>query len=475
MRNAAVLIHADPSMRARYEAQLPPGTELLIVNAGAYSSAYRALDTKLKWGHSGTRLSRLIRYAGGQGTYDTITLASFSAGYPIVQGLLEDPAVARWIDAVVSIDSWHTGFDTDGTARDSQLTGLVRQALRAADDQCVVWLAHTDVHTPQTGTNAFASTTQVASEVYRLAGLSAYPRQPTSFGHWPGLGVQRGDLRIVALNLHKSDHDEHVAALRDWGAEWLGHAMRAMLTQKQTVQPEPGCTEAVKVALGQRALARGQSELVARVREIPGPNHNKRILEYLAGCERGGKLLHLATDETAWCAAAASWCAFFEASKGEAIPHRWRAAVRELWEDLIARGAAMPAAAVRRGDVTPQPGDLAIMTRGGPAFGSGVDAFKHTQGLGHMGRVAEWRSDGTFVDLEGNVNNTWAMVEQDVSASHVVGFGAYPSLVESRQYPTTDEALAGLYMLDIHAIGEKLWRGEFGMEHALAGVPDYSI
>lgn len=46
------------------------------------------------------------------------------------------------------------------------------------------------------------------------------------------------------------------------------------------------------------------TELVAGVREISGPHHNLRILEYLRSTSIGDA----GGDETAWCSAFVNWC-----------------------------------------------------------------------------------------------------------------------------------------------------------------------
>jgi hypothetical protein len=83
-------------------------------------------------------------------------------------------------------------------------------------------------------------------------------------------------------------------------------------------------------ALGVAALAVALQELRANVRETYGPNATARISEYHAGARRGGShvagmpghesegtstLGAHASDEVAWCASAASFCAY-QAAKG---------------------------------------------------------------------------------------------------------------------------------------------------------------
>jgi uncharacterized protein (TIGR02594 family) len=46
-------------------------------------------------------------------------------------------------------------------------------------------------------------------------------------------------------------------------------------------------------------------ELLADIREVPGPEHNPRILQYLATVGHHGEG---AADETPWCSAFVNWC-----------------------------------------------------------------------------------------------------------------------------------------------------------------------
>ena len=89
--------------------------------------------------------------------------------------------------------------------------------------------------------------------------------------------------------------------------------------------------------LGKRALALAVGQL--GVKEIPGPKHHPKVLEYLSGCMRDGVAIGkwLQTDETPWCAAFACWCAHHSLAPGEGgIPHGYRAAVRELCDVAFA-------------------------------------------------------------------------------------------------------------------------------------------
>ncbi len=84
-----------------------------------------------------------------------------------------------------------------------------------------------------------------------------------------------------------------------------------------------GCIE--RGELGRRAVAVAIAEHARGIRELPGAQHHARIQLYHAGARRGGSPLAgmpghesegvavlgaRAPDEVAWCASAASWCAY---------------------------------------------------------------------------------------------------------------------------------------------------------------------
>ena len=471
-----VLVHADPKVAPRYEvelkARLDVPVDLALINAGGYSSAYDQVADQLarltrQSCHPQALLAELVKRAKAPkrlDDYKTVTLASFSAGYALKRAVLNDFASSERLDAAVSIDSDHSGFDPDGTARDSQLGGLVRFGLQAKERPKVLWLAHTDVRTPQTGPKRFASTTQVASELRRLTGLPA-----------AGTDVSAGGLRVRAEDRRVWDHDEHIVALTEWGPIWLADAVVELLDRREqlgvpeleepppTVPGEP---------LGLRALQIAREEQIGGVQEKPGGEHHKKILEYLAGCMRDGTRIGkwLKTDETPWCIAGQSWCLFEALSPGETAPHRYRAAVREAWADAIEFGTARGASRIRRGDYQLQVGDLVVLTRGGPAFGSGRDAFSRTAGKGHVGRPFVVQNDGSYETLDANVNDRWSDVSRHIVDQTFVGAISYPQLEPEVIIPTDDE-LEGFVALEaarLMQVSADVAAGNHGLDWAMA-------
>ena len=136
-----------------------------------------------------------------------------------------------------------------------------------------------------------------------------------------------------------------------------------------------------------RCLARAISEL--GVHETPGTGTTPRVAEYLAGCVRGDRLLKLAGDEPAWCAALIGWTMAREAIPGDVVPP-WRAAVTECWADANRIGKAHPMS------WTPRPGDLAV-------FGRGVGGVLRDPRVGGAGHIA-------FVELVPNAAGNFGIV-----------------------------------------------------------------
>lgn len=171
-------------------------------------------------------------------------------------------------------------------------------------------------------------------------------------------------------------------------------------------------------SLGQRALEIAVKEL--GVKETPThSNTGPRIKEYLAKCERNGKLVGLTAGN--WCAAFASWCGFNACQPGEKPPHLYRCAVAELWKDAMASGTAKPV------NYIPKLGDLAIFKR------SGQDPTKGAEG--HVARVSTVPDkDGNFQTLDGNHSDCVEYVNRKLDAD-LVGWIAYPDAPEPTPEP----------------------------------------
>lgn len=368
----AILVHVDPSVRDAYQAALPAHCDLLIVNApgGGRSAAYTQLARDIARRGSGTMLEEVVRYGGGlaMSHYSGVILATFSAGYGLARELLwESDGSAEQLGGLVAIDSWHSSL-VGGAPSADQLTGLVRYAKRAQASECVCWLGHSDVETPQTGPQAFASTTQVALSLKAATGLLGLGNDTTS-----------GGLRVRGWDIRESDRSEHVAALTSWGPDWLGDAVRAWREVSGVGDTDPAPAEwdtgldLSTATIGERCCAWLGFQFGLDPREIPGSQHEPLILGYSQHCRRGGaflgvrddggpRWLHgdsvaLPRDEDPWCAAlmSAALCAVLR--PGETPPHGLRVSVREQVEDARLAGTLRPVG------WTPTPGSIAILAR----------------------------------------------------------------------------------------------------------------
>jgi hypothetical protein len=201
------LIHADPSMRARYEAALREAGvdgELVIVNAGGFSSAYVALAATLaKRSGTGSVLEGLLmQHPPKRHGWSSLVLGTFSAGYALARATLSRQADAERVSGYCAIDSVHTGL-VGGKANPAQLGWLEQYGARANLGLCSLWVGHADVPTPQTGPSAFASTTQVAQALREA------------------LGPDHERWRLKAYNESRDPKIEHGLALTKWGPAWL--------------------------------------------------------------------------------------------------------------------------------------------------------------------------------------------------------------------------------------------------------------
>jgi len=390
-------VHGDPQVRPKYLDKLGgiPGAELVFVNAGGYSSAYQQLGRKLR-NDDGDILPRLIaQYATAGRDYDTVSFVSFSAGYALVREVLKSMNDKRQIAAYVAIDSIHDdmGF--------SQTAPFVQLAKDAAEGRCLFWLGHSDVTTPQTGKGVFASTTQMASY---LKGKVA-----------PG-----GSWKVQAFNVRKDPREEHIAALNEWGPQFVADALVPHLggSVRPSDLPPTGMTtmpEWLNPALsyGQRCVLLSIAEMAEGVKEEPpGSNTGKRIKEYLAGCMRNGKPLGLTAG--AWCAAAACWVADRCRQRGELPPHHWRAGGIEMEQDAMTKHAWVDADVVRNGGAEVAVGDIAMFSRGAISWQRHVTRVYSVPG-----------ADGKFRTIGGNENDRWQITDRNLNSAELLGFIRY--------------------------------------------------
>ena len=419
MRTLVILAHADPSVLPIYRAAIEHRSlvaDVVLVNAfvpGKLSSAYRDLARAVRRG--GSILAGLLeRFPPPRPwrSYDRTVLATFSAGYGLAAELLASAVDAEQLDGYAAIDSYHAGLEHDGTADDTALAPLVAFALRARECRAVLRLGHSDVPTPQAGPSAYASTTQVAAELLRLAG-----------GAGGGFSVQAFDLVADAKR-------EHGLALTKWGPDLVADVVVGAEQLDRTVAGQPD--ERAAVRLGDVALQLALAELARGAGERPpGSNAGPDIETYFKPARvLGGAPLGVLSGD--WCAVSACWCSFEAAARlRTAPPHAYLGRVRELWASAWANGAARAAELVRAGVYVPQPGDLWIGVREGNVHRPGRpgpdDDFAPT-GLGHAARfITSPNGEGFCETIDGNHGATWGRVARDIAAPTFVGVVSYGS------------------------------------------------
>ncbi len=350
------MIHADPSVRAKYEQACGVDVEVRPIVRAGLSSEYVRLAAEV----GGIRgLAKRYPPAHDLDSYEAILLVTYSAGYAYARTLQK--ADRDLLDGLVLLDSAHAAVGADGAP--AGLGWLVLWAEEARAGRKVLSLGHTDVPT-----HGYASTTAVARELARLS------------------GGELGEFTIRAFDT-RPPHEakqEHGAALTLWGPAFVADAVdrvRRMLGRRDTDPAPPPELEPDLPArrLGLRIADAAREYLGRGVVEVPGPASNAQISSLLYPCRRGGSpvagildatgdriLGDAPPDSIAWCAAIRSFLVFLAGywtgdADRRACPHGYRCSVRELVEDARARKTLRPA----DGSYLPREGDAAVWKRNG--------------------------------------------------------------------------------------------------------------
>lgn len=440
MRDLILGLLIDPSLRSTYAPALEGlDVDLRLVSPGAGSAVNEryVLDAP----GPGTRLERLARRMGAKSLdeYDRVMQAVFSAGYGAARVTIEEPASVERLAAIVALDAWHDGLTFP------RLSGLEAFARLAVAGERVLWLAHTDVPTPQkpyvengVTKQPFASTQQVARELCRRIGIE--PPALPELGA-PANVVEHGGLRIAAYNTRSAAlaGQEHSQALVGWGPWFTGHAVRRVQefipsrSERPTV-PTPMPFDP-KSPPGMRCLVWSITQLGVSEGTEAGQNV---INGYHA--EVGGK--GWLTWQNPWCASFASTALKRSARPGDELPHVLTFRVRDMWESAIQKKTAVGISAVRK---DPKkylvPGNLLIMSRGARPQGEGALAFSN----GHVGRIEAF--EGTKIrTVDGNKGDKVARFGYDLSDPMLVGVILYPGGDTLDSWEPTEEELEEMIM-----------------------------
>lgn len=361
-----LLVHADPSVRARYveacaRAGIVADVVALVADpvpglpGGGLSARYDALAAgSLQLGRGSAVRGLVSRYRPPRdlGDYEHVLLATYSAGYGFARRLSDvDRAL---LSGLVLIDSGHGAEGLPGAALD----WLTVWARAARDGRKALAIGHTDVD-PVT----YASTTEVAeAAIQRSGGPLAELGVGPEWGDDPGLRRRRRRNGFVVEFYDRRPPSEakgeHGDALTVWGDELVAQA----------------CALTLGLATGTEPLPSAPPEEPAR----PG-------------------------------ASLAPW---------SGPSHGYRCSVAELYRDAVALGSWVPIADVLAGRYVVQLGDLVISAR------AGGDPTKG--GPGHVERVAERgasaaRRGPVVQTIGGNEGNGWALAPLALNGPDVRG------------------------------------------------------
>ena len=145
-----------------------------------------------------------------------ITLTSFSAGYGAIREILRDPANAKVVDAIVLMDSLHTGYvsgSTPGPLEEDLLKPFVDFARQAVAGRKRMIMTHSEVF-PGT----FASTTETAEYLLTKLKLKAPPVLRTGpIGMQQVSRVRAGKFEVYGFAGNSApDHIDHFQAMAEW-------------------------------------------------------------------------------------------------------------------------------------------------------------------------------------------------------------------------------------------------------------------
>jgi hypothetical protein len=148
--------------------------------------------------------------------FHPIVITSFSAGYGAVREILKNSANWEHIDAIVLMDSMHTGYTTGsqpGPLETDPLQPFVEFAKAAVAGRKTLIVTHSEIF-PGT----FASTTETSDYVLNQLGLK---RKPVL--KWGPVGMQQtsevraGHFRLMGFAGNSApDHIDHFHGLQQW-------------------------------------------------------------------------------------------------------------------------------------------------------------------------------------------------------------------------------------------------------------------
>lgn len=193
----------------------------------------------------------------------------------------------------------------------------------------------------------------------------------------------------------------------------VGPDTRAAMAALREAPEGPQPPAPAAASLGERAVTWCRHEMA---RENPPSAKTKAL--WFSYAERNGKKLGIATGNH--CAIAQSVAALDSAQPGDTIPHRPRAAAKELRADAQQSKVWHPIPEVLAGRYRPRVGDLAIYDRAQPGR-------PETSWWGHVDRVTRVFA-ASFENIGANEGpgGAWQVQTTDYAHPKLLGFVEYP-------------------------------------------------
>lgn len=194
---------------------------LIWITPAGFSSVFHNAAHALK--RQGRILPELLRHhpPPNGARPSSVSLIAFSAGYGFAYELLAIEEDRAALDGLVLLDGLHTGYDGDGTAKDTGIAPFAAFAREALHGKCCFAFGHTDVSTYR----QYASTTESANELIRHLGAADEKAKDVD-GRF-ATRVQSGGLTIRAYDWYREidAKKEHGAALVGWGPGFVGETL----------------------------------------------------------------------------------------------------------------------------------------------------------------------------------------------------------------------------------------------------------
>lgn len=396
MRPIALLVHANPTVLERFETGLGCPVHLVLSHGSQFSAGYDGLGSDADVVQQAPTLDRAVaKHAPGADAGSPVVLVTYSAGTWAGAVWLRQPDARIRCKAAVFLDGIHSKSSV-------HCAGILDFARMALAGERVLVISHSAIKPPYT------SSTETVD--FLLAQLGRSRPSPRDDFH-------EGGLHIRAYP--GTDGPAHAEQLRSIGPALCAQYVLPVVRELQGRADTEPTLVSPAMPLGLRALAWSREEL----RQHGRPSAARRAAYFEPALREGadGKPRPLGLSDGNWCAAGACYATRQVTQDGEAVPHLYRASGLELERDAVRAGAWLPVLTVRRGDESPEPGDLIVLHRGHPSTWE-------TSWQRHVGRVAsKLDAAGRFLCLDANgAGAAWHEVERVLDASAIRGFARYP-------------------------------------------------